>query len=104
MKACVTFLFIITLCLFMKGYISRELSNRKYGKSCAVVYLPEKQRIDDTVIQSQEKDNFDRNFKNPLDDQFKESEITKIIAKKKSKLITESSLYPERGSRMDPYY
>lgn len=104
MKACVTLLFIITLCLFMKGYISRELSNRKYGKSCTVVYLPEKQRIDATVIQSQEKDNFDRNFKNPLDDQFKESEITKIIAKKKRKLITESSLYPERGSRMDPYY
>ena len=104
MKAYVTLLFIITLCLFMKGYVSREISKRRYATSCHVVYLPEKQRVDDTVIRTQEKDNFDRNFKNPLDDQFKESEITKIIAEKKSNLITESSLYPERGSRTDPYY
>jgi hypothetical protein len=88
----------------MKGYVSREISKKKYNRACTVVYLPEKQRIDDKVIRDQEKDNFDRDFKNPLDDQFRESEITKIIEDKKSKLITDSSLFPERGSRMDPYY
>tara|TARA_B100000575_G_C22721341_1_gene433671 strand:- start:46 stop:312 length:267 start_codon:yes stop_codon:yes gene_type:complete len=88
----------------MKGYIDREISKRKYNRSCRVVYLPEKQRLDDTIIIEQEKDNFDRNFKNPLDDQFKESEISRIITDKKNELIQESSLYPERGSRVDPYY
>ena len=104
MKVFLTLLFIITSCLFMKGYVSREISKKRYSRACEVVYLPERQRIDDKVIRDQEKDNFDRNFKNPLDDQFRESEITKIIEDKKSKLITDSSLFPERGSRMDPYY
>ena len=80
MKVYLTLLFIITSCVFMKGYIGREISKKRYNRACKVVYLPEKQRIDDTIIRLQETDEIDRNFRNPLDDQFKESEITKIIA------------------------
>ena len=105
MKAYLTLLFMITLCLFMRGYVMREMSNKRYATACEVVYLPEKQRIDDKIIREQEKDELDRNFRDPLDDQFKNDEIMNIIEdKKKSKLITDSSLYPERGSRVDPYY
>jgi hypothetical protein len=88
----------------MKGYIGREISKKRYNRACKVVYLPEKQRIDDKIIRLQEKDEIDVNFRNPLDDQFRDSEITKIVEEKKSKLITDSSLFPERGSRVDPYY
>ena len=88
----------------MKGYIGREISKKRYNRACMEVYLPEKQRIDDKIFRLQEKDEIDLNFRNPLDDQFKDSEITKIVEEKKSKLITDSSLFPERGSRVDPYY
>ena len=104
MKIYLTLLFLIISCVFMKGYIGREISKKRYNRACKVVYLPEKQRIDDKIIRLQEKDEIDVNFRNPLDDQFRDSEITKIVEEKKSKLITDSSLFPERGSRVDPYY
>jgi len=104
MKIYVTLLFLITLCILFRGYIFRSISKKKYNTSCKIVYLPERQRVDSDILIKQEKDNFDRNFKNTLDEQFKDSEISRIIEKQKSKIITESSLYPERGSRVDPYY
>ncbi len=99
-----TLLFIVTLCIFVKGYIEREVSNRTYMRSCKVVYLPEKQTMDVDKIKIREKDSFDRNFKTPLDRQFEENEITRIINDKKNENIIDSPLLPERGSRTDPYY
>lgn len=104
MKIYLTLLFLITLCILFRGFIIRTISNKKYHTSCTIVYLPEKQRISPDIIINQEKDNFRRNFKSELDTQFKESEISGIIEKKKNKNITNSELYPERGSRVDPYY
>lgn len=104
MKILVTLLFIFTLCIFVKGYIERELSNRTYKRSCKVVYLPEKQTMDVDKIKIRENDNFNRNFKTPLDRQFDESEISRIIIDKKNENIMDSPLLPERGSRTDPYY
>ena len=104
MKIYLTLFFLITLCILFRGLVFRSLSKNKYNRSCTILYLPEKQRIDSDIINQQEQDNFDRNFKSPLDQQFKESEISKIIEGKKSKDIMESSVYPERGSRVDPYY
>ena len=104
MNIYLTLLFLLTLCILFRGYIYRSISKKKYNTSCTIVYLPERQRIESEILIQQEKDNIDRNFKNPLDEQFKDSEISRIIEKNKSKIINESSLYPERGSRVDPYY
>ena len=104
MKIYLTLFFLITLCILFRGFIFRSISKKKYNTSCTIVYLPERQRVDSDILIQQEKDNFDRNFKNPLDEQFRDSEISRIIEKQKSKIINESELYPERGSRVDPYY
>lgn len=104
MQICLTLLFLITLSIFVKGYIERELNNKTYKRSCKVLYLPEKQTMDVDKILIRKKDSFDRNFKNPIQKQFEESEISKKINDKKNENILSSSLLPERGSRTDPYY
>ena len=104
MKILLTLLFLITLSIFVKGYIEREIKNKTQKRSCKVLYLPEKQTMDVDKILIRKEDNFDRNFTNPIQKQFEESEISKKINDKKNENISSSSLFPERGSRTDPYY
>jgi len=100
----ITFLFLITMSIFVKGYIEREVSKKKYRRSCTVVYLPERQTLDVDKILLRETDSFNRNFKNPIEKQFEDSELSIQVDKKRNRNIVDSSLLPERGSRTDPYY
>tara|TARA_B100001094_G_scaffold167408_1_gene161992 strand:- start:410 stop:742 length:333 start_codon:yes stop_codon:yes gene_type:complete len=100
---------IIIFCLAAYGLKEREIMKREYSTYCKTIYYPELQTLDKDKILLREKHHIDRGFDmtpkgiSEIDEMIPKNNI--IYDKRDMQLKTGvSSLYPERGSRTDPYY
>ncbi len=104
-----TLLSIIILCLAVYGLKEREIMKREYSTNCKTIYYPELQTLDTDKILLREKHHIDRGFDmtpkgiSEIDEMIPLQNM--VYDKRDMQLRTgESSLYPERGSRTDPYF